>query len=71
MPHVYDDAWDQKAINMVTQGGNRRFFEYMKLFKLEAEPNLDIKYGSDIAVYYRKWLFDLVFGSKELHHHHY
>ena len=66
MPHLSSELWDLKAINMVTNGGNQRFYGYMKQYNLESESNFAKKYGSTIANCYKDWLYHNVFGGGSL-----
>lgn len=52
---VFDECWDEFQLRMVMQGGNKKFFEYMKSYEKEREPILK-KYTSSAACYYRKKL---------------
>lgn len=47
---------------MVTKGGNKNFYDYLSLYKLESEFDLAKKYGSPAAIYYKDCLNKQVEG---------
>ena len=52
---VFDECWDPFQLQMVTLGGNKLFYEFMREYQKEREPILR-KYTTSCAVFYRKRL---------------
>ena len=52
---LFDDAWDNFQINCVQNGGNKRFFEFLRTYGKEREP-INKKYTSSAAEFYRRQL---------------
>lgn len=53
--NVFDECWDTFQLQNVNNGGNKRFYEFMKGYEKEREPILK-KYTASAALYYRKKL---------------
>ena len=52
---AFEECWDQFQLQMVLQGGNKKFYEFMKTYEKEREPILK-KYTTNAAIYYRRKL---------------
>ena len=49
------DAWDTFQITCIQVGGNKRFFDYMRMYGKDRDE-IENKYSSDAARYYRRRL---------------
>lgn len=52
---LFEDAWDNFQLNCVQNGGNKRFFEFLRDYGKERET-IAKKYDSSAALYYRRML---------------
>ena len=59
---AFDECWDSFQLQMVMQGGNKKFYEFLRTYEKEREPILK-KYTTSAALYYRR---KLSFSAKNL-----
>lgn len=52
---LYNELWDEYQIKCLELGGNKQFWDFMKLYNSEGKT-IDAKYKSKEAKYYKKKL---------------
>jgi len=52
---VFEDLWDSYQLKVISQGGNQKFWDFMKEYKSEMKP-IASKYRSAEAKFYKKRL---------------
>lgn len=56
---IFNDLWDTYQLHAVTQGGNKKFWDFMKDYNLEAKEIVP-KYLSSESLYYKRRLAAII-----------
>lgn len=63
---INSEFWTDLQLDCINNGGNTRFMEFLKKYKLHKEKNLEAKYDCIPADFYRRNLESLAAEGKEL-----
>ena len=60
---IYGDLWDEYQLKVAVFGGNKPFWDWMKLYNMETR-DIYQKYGSKSATYYKRRLASTIQGKE-------